>query len=64
MFNDRDGTLYFGDSEAVNFHFHALRELETDNYGQFMVDFVFNYLSTSKSEKYTSLYNKYKELST
>jgi len=62
MFNDRDGELYFGDDKAVNFHFHALRELETDNFGKFLVDIVFNYLSNSKNEKHVEIYNRYEEL--
>ncbi len=63
MFNDRVGKLYFADDPAVNFHFHALRKLETDNFGKFMVDFVFDYLSKSENENYKNLYKKYKELS-
>ena len=62
MFNDRDGELYLAEDRAVNFHFHALRELETDNFGKFMVDFIFDYLGKSKNEKYIDLHKKYEEL--
>tara|TARA_B100001123_G_C15322724_1_gene1028501 strand:+ start:1275 stop:2111 length:837 start_codon:yes stop_codon:yes gene_type:complete len=62
MFNEKDGVLYFANNRAVNFHFHALRELETDNFGKFMVDFIFDYLSKSSNEKYVDLYKKYEEL--
>lgn len=62
MFNDRDGELYLANDKAVNFHFHALRELETDNFGKFMVDFVFDYLSKSENEKYKKINKKYEEL--
>lgn len=62
MFNEKDSKLYFANNEAVNFHFHALRELETENYGKFMVNFVFDYLSHSNNKKYSDLYKKYEEL--
>ena len=62
LFKESEGELYFAKNKAVNFHFHALRELETDNYGKFMVDFVFNYLKQSDNQKYANLYKKYKEL--
>ncbi len=62
LLNDREGELWFGDAKAVNFHFHALRELETDNFGKFMVDMIFDYLSKSNNEKYKKLYEKYEEL--
>jgi len=62
MFNERDDILYFGNRPAINFHFHCLRELETDNYGQFLVDFVFKYLKESKNIKYKDLYDTYHAL--
>ena len=62
MFSDRNDQLWFGDAAAVNFHFHALRKLETDNFGKFLVDTVFSYLSNSKNDKYKEIYKKYEEL--
>jgi len=56
------GRLCFGDLPAVNFHFHTLKDLDTENYGKFLVDIVLNRLKTSKNETYQQIYHKYKEL--
>jgi len=58
----RDDKIYFGNRPAVNFHVHTVRELEYENFGQFLVDKVVHLFQKSQNEKYGLIVKKYEEL--
>jgi hypothetical protein len=50
--NDR---IYFGKSPAVNFHVHTSRELNYQNFGQFLVDKIKNLLASTENKSYKKI---------
>ena len=51
----KDDKIYFGNRPAVNFHVHTSRDLEYENFGQFLVDKVVGLLEQSSNASYKSL---------
>lgn len=49
--------IMFGNSPAVNFHVHTLREIGYQNFGQFLVDKIKNLMSQTNNENYKELKN-------
>jgi len=54
--------IYFGRHRAVNFHVHMLRELETANFGQFLVDHIEGLMEKSNSPRLKELLEYYRSL--
>ncbi len=53
--NLKDDKIYIGDLPAVNFHVHTLRELEYQNFGQFLVDKLKSLFEQSSNKNYKEL---------
>lgn len=51
----KEGKIYFGDRPAINFHVHTVRELEYENFGQFLVDKIKDLFSNSNNDKYKNI---------
>ena len=58
----KDDKIYFGNRPAVNFHVHTVRELEYENFGQFLVDKVMDMFKSSQNKEYKLINKKYEEL--
>lgn len=58
----KDDKVYFGNRPAVNFHVHTVRELEYENFGQFLVDKVMEMFKNSQNKDYKLISKKYQEL--
>ena len=57
-----DGTnLIFNNKPAVCFHVHALKKLDYENYGKFLVDKITSLMMQSNNERYEILLNFLKE---
>ena len=50
-----DDTIYFGKLPAVNFHVHTSRELEYENFGQFLVDKIKVLLAQTDNESHAKI---------
>jgi hypothetical protein len=59
---NEEGEICLGPHKVVNFHMHTLRELETTNFGQFLVDKVFDLMRKSKNKKYDKIVDFYEGL--
>lgn len=57
----KDNKIWFGNRPAVNFHVHTTRDLEYQNFGQFLVDKLCALFSSCKNEKYDVLLTYIKE---
>jgi len=55
MLGIQAGTIRFGNAPAVNFHVHTSRELEYQNFGQFLVDRIKDLLSQTGSESHQKI---------
>tara|TARA_Y100000034_G_scaffold132464_1_gene195502 strand:+ start:3091 stop:3927 length:837 start_codon:yes stop_codon:yes gene_type:complete len=53
--------IMFGAKAAVNFHMHTLRPLDYQNFGQFLVDHVFNLMRRSENQNYKNFLEYYDE---
>jgi hypothetical protein len=60
---DGNKTIMFGESHAVNFHFHVYKEPNGFNPGRFLVDKVFNFLKESENKKHKELLKFHEALS-
>jgi len=52
----QDDKVYFMGKPAVCFHVHTMKSLDYNNQGKFLVDRVFQLMSTTKNEKYGELF--------
>jgi len=53
----KDDKVHFNGLPAVCFHVHALKKLDYDNYGKFLMDKVLDLMKHCKNEKYDLLIN-------
>ena len=51
----KDDRIWFGNRPAVNFHVHTSRELEYENFGQFLVDKIKALFLQTKNKNYNDL---------
>jgi hypothetical protein len=56
-----DDNIMFGSKKAVNFHMHTLRPLDYQNFGQFLVDHVFNLMKESENKNYKNFLEYYEK---
>ena len=59
---NNDSLLLFYNKPAINFHMHCLRDLETQNFGEFLVKNIFQFLNLSKNNIYKDIEQEYKRL--
>jgi len=58
-----DDSIYFGNNQAVNFHMHTLKTIGYQNFGQFLVDKVFELMRESTNAKYQDFLGYYEQIS-
>ena len=60
--NTKNDCVYFNQEPAICFHAHVLKDLDYQNFGNFLVSHIFDLMKSCNNEKYQALLEKYDEL--
>ena len=62
LLNIKDDNLYFNQDPAICFHAHVLKDLDYQNFGNFLVNHIFGLMKNCNNVKYKVLLERYDEL--
>lgn len=51
----KDEQIYFGKNPAINFHIHALKTFQYENFGKFLLDKICNLMEETNNENYKQI---------
>ena len=54
--------LFLANNPAVCFHAHTLKDLDYENFGNFLVNHIFNIMKSCNNEKYKEFLEYYESL--
>ena len=60
--NIKENDLYLANNRAVCFHAHTLKDLDYQNFGNFLVEKIFSMMRNTKNQKYQLFLNLYEKL--
>lgn len=62
LFNIKDNKIYFDNNPAINIHCHSLKELKYKNFGEFLINLMFNLMNHCDNLKYKAFIEYYEKV--